>query len=153
MSDRRLRLAIAGLALGGAAIAAYLSFTRITDVALICPTSGCAAVQHSSYSELGGVPNAYLGLLAYVAIFITTLSRAQLLVRAGAVLALGAVGYAIYLLVVQLVVIDAVCTWCVASDAVVLTVAAACVARTLSRSHKKKAPVEISARRRPSPHA
>ena len=34
-----------------------------------------------------------------------------------------------YLLVVQFVVIDAVCTWCVASDAVVLVLAAAAVLR------------------------
>ena len=129
MSERRLRLAIAGLALAGAAIAAYLSYTRISDVSLICPTSGCAIVQHSPYSELGGVPNAYLGVLAYVAIFVTAVSRRPPLVRAGAVLALGAVGYALYLLVVQLVVIDAVCTWCVASDAIVLMVAAAAVLR------------------------
>ena len=75
MSDRRLRLAIAGLALVGAAIAAYLSYTRISNVSLICPTSGCATVQHSSYSKLGGVPNAYLGVLAYVAIFTSASSR------------------------------------------------------------------------------
>lgn len=129
MSGRRLRFAIAGLALAGAAIAAYLSYTRIYDVSLICPTSGCATVQHSSYSELGGIPNAYLGVLAYVAIFATAVSRRPLLVRAGAVLALGALGYALYLLVVQLAVIDAVCVWCMASDAVVLMLAAAMVLR------------------------
>jgi uncharacterized membrane protein len=129
VSERRLRLAIAGLALAGAAIAAYLSYTRISDVSLICPTSGCATVQHSSYAKLGGIPNAYLGVLAYLAMFVTAVSQRPQLVRAGAVVALGAVAYALYLLVVQLVVIDAVCTWCMASDAIVLMVAAAAVLR------------------------
>jgi uncharacterized membrane protein len=129
VSEGRLRLAIAGLALAGAAIASYLSYARFSDASLICPTSGCATVQHSSYAKLGGIPNAYLGVLAYLAMFVTALSRRPQLVRAGAVFALGAVGYALYLLLVQLVVIDAVCTWCVASDAVVLMVAAAAVLR------------------------
>jgi uncharacterized membrane protein len=129
MSDRRLRLAIGALALAGAAIAAYLSYTRISDVSIICPTSGCATVQRSSYSELGGVPNAYLGVLAYLAIFATAVSVRPLLVRAGAMLALGAVGYAMYLFIVQLAVIDAVCTWCVASDVVALMLAIAAVLR------------------------
>ena len=129
MSERRVRLAVGALALAGAAIAAYLSYSRISDVALICPTSGCATVQRSSYSELGGVPNAYLGVLAYVAVFATALSARALMVRAGAALALGAVAYALYLLIVQLAVIDAVCTWCVASDVIALMLAAACVLR------------------------
>jgi len=117
------------LALAGAAIAAYLSYTRISDVSIICPTSGCATVQRSSYSELGGVPNAYLGVLAYIAIFATAVSVRPLLIRAGAMLALGAVGYAMYLFIVQLAVIDAVCTWCVASDVVALMLAIAAVLR------------------------
>jgi uncharacterized membrane protein len=39
------------------------------------------------------------------------------------------VAYAAYLLVVQLAVIEAVCTWCVASDVVVTLLAALAVVR------------------------
>ena len=118
-------MAVGVLALAGAAIAAYLSYTHISDVSIICPTSGCATVQRSSYAELGPIPNAYLGVLGYVAILATAVSARPLAVRAGAVLALAAAGFAMYLLIVQLFVIDAVCIWCAASDGVALMLATA----------------------------
>lgn len=122
MSERRLRVVTVGLALAGAAIAGYLSYTRITDTSIMCPTTGCAAVQRSSYSELAGVPVAYLGVAGYLAIACTAWRRVV-----SFALVLVAVAFAGYLLYAQLVLIDAVCTWCVASDAVlaVLLVVAA----------------------------
>lgn len=113
MNDSRLRLATVALALAGAAIAAYLSYTRVTDTSIMCPTSGCATVQRSSYSELAGVPVAYLGVVGYLAIACTAWRR-----LASTALVLAAVGFAGYLLYAQLVLIDAVCVWCLASDGV-----------------------------------
>ena len=113
MSDRRLRLVTVALALVGAAIAAYLSYTRITDTSIMCPTTGCAAVQRSSYSELAGMPVAYLGVAGYLAIACTAWRR-----LVSSALVLLAVAFAGYLLYAQLVLIDAVCTWCLASDVV-----------------------------------
>lgn len=48
MSDRRLRVAVEAVALVGVGIAAYLSYTRIANFSIICPTSGCATVQRSA---------------------------------------------------------------------------------------------------------
>lgn len=64
MSERSLRRLSAALALGGAAIASYLSYTRLADAGRICPTTGCATVQRSAYSTLAGIPVAYLGVVA-----------------------------------------------------------------------------------------
>jgi uncharacterized membrane protein len=125
----RLRFAIAALALVGAGIASYLTVAKLSHVSPVCPTGGCATVERSEYSELAGVPVALVGLLAYLAVFGTALRREELAVAAGAVIALAGVAYAVYLLVVQLTVIDAVCAWCVASDVVVTLLAALAVAR------------------------
>lgn len=121
-SDVRLRLPIAALAIAGISIASYLSYTHATHTALICPTSGCGKVQQSSYSELAGVPVAYLGLAGYAAILLTTCSARRAAAAACAVFAVGGATFAVYLLVVQIAVIDAVCTWCVASDAVLFAI-------------------------------
>jgi uncharacterized membrane protein len=113
----------------GAAIAAYLSYTRLTDVGIICPTTGCATVQHSTYSEVGGVPVGYLGVLGYSAIALVAALPGAAARAAGAVLTLVAVVFAGYLLFAQLVLIDAVCAWCLASDAVVLSLVVLVVLR------------------------
>ncbi len=124
MRAGRLRALTTVLALAGVGIAGYLSYSRLTSVSLACPTSGCATVQRSSYAELLDIPVAYVGLLAYLLIAATALSRRRVALHAGtAVVAVG-LAFSAYLLVVQLRVIGAVCTWCVASDGVMLALAA-----------------------------
>jgi len=125
----RLRIAIGALALVGAAIASYLVVVKVTHTSAVCPTSGCAIVERSRYSELVGVPVALFGLLAYVAVLASSLRREEVAIVAGAAIALAGVAYAAYLLVVQLAVIDAVCTWCVASDVVLALLAILALAR------------------------
>jgi uncharacterized membrane protein len=123
MSEARLRVAIGSLALVGVALASYLLYVRWAGASLACTTGGCETVQASSYSKLLGVPVALLGLGAYVTIFATALVRHELARVAATSVALAGVGFAAYLLYVQLAVIDAVCEWCLASDAVVVVLA------------------------------
>src|SRR3954452_21803138 len=113
----RLRIAIATVAGLGAAITGYLTVVHYTGARLVCPTSGCEVVQRSRYSELVGVPVALLGLLGFAAILGTALVRGPRAAQLGAGLALVAFLFSGYLLVVQLVAIHAICTWCVTSDA------------------------------------
>ena len=129
MSERPLRLAIAGLALVGAAVASYLIYTRYSGTRLICATGGCETVQRSRYAELVGVPVAVLGLLLYLLLLTTAAARSSGAAVAGATLALGGALFAGYLLVIQLTVIHAVCQWCVVSDVLVLALAALTVVR------------------------
>ena len=129
MTDRNLRLAVGLLALAGAALSAYLVWTRWSGAELLCSTGGCETVQSSSYAEVLGVPVAVLGLGAYLLIAATTLLRTVEAAVAGAALALTGVAFSAYLLVVQLVVIEAVCQWCVANDVVISLVAGACLLR------------------------
>ena len=111
------------LALAGIAIAAYIEYERATGGSLACGTGGCEEVQSSKYAELLGVPVAVLGLLAYVALLATALVRAPAAALAGAALALAGLAFAVYLLVVQAFVLEAYCTWCLASDAVLTALA------------------------------
>jgi uncharacterized membrane protein len=129
MTDRHLRVAVAGLALAGAAVAAYLVYTRYTGTRIACTTGGCETVQHSKYAKLAGVPVAVLGLVAYLAIFATALSERVEAAAVGAAIALGGLAFAVYLIVVQVAVIDAICQWCLASDAILAVLAVLTVER------------------------
>jgi uncharacterized membrane protein len=124
MSEGRLRIAIGSLALVGVALASYLLYVRWAGATLACTTGGCETVQASSYSKLLGVPVALLGLVAYVTIFATSLSRTDLARTAAVSVALSGVAFAAYLIYVQLAVIDAVCEWCLTSDVVMAVLAA-----------------------------
>jgi uncharacterized membrane protein len=129
VSDRRLRFAVGAIALAGTGIAAYLTYARFTHEAIACATGGCETVQSSRYAELLGMPVALLGLAAYVfvlgtAFFVNPLARA-----AGAATALAGVLFGVYLLLVQLIVIDALCQWCLASDLLLDVLAVACLLR------------------------
>ena len=125
----RLRWAILALAVVGATIAAYLTYVHYADVAPICTTGGCEKVQRSSYAKIAGVPVALLGLLAYLAIGLTTLRRGVVAATVGAVLALGGVAFSGYLLWAQLGPIGAICQWCLGNDVVILLVAVLSVVR------------------------
>jgi uncharacterized membrane protein len=129
MTAARLRALSACLALAGAAIAAYLSYTRLGSVSIMCPTSGCETVQRSSYSKLAGIPVAYLGFAMYLIVAASVLARGRRALHVTAAIVAAAVGFSAYLLVVQLAVIAAVCVWCVASDGVILALAVVTAAR------------------------
>jgi uncharacterized membrane protein len=135
----RLRAAIAGLALAGAGVAAYLVYARYAHVQIACSTSGCETVQHSKYAKLAGIPVAVLGLGAYVAIFVTALTRQVEAAAIGTAIALGGLVFAVYLIVVQVAVIDAICQWCLASDAILFLLALACAER-LRRATRRPLP-------------
>jgi uncharacterized membrane protein len=118
----------------GAGIAAYLTYTRYAHVTIVCATGGCETVQSSAYAELAGIPVAVLGLAAYVFVLATAFFRGESARVAGAATAVAGVLFGGYLLVVQLVVIDALCHWCLASDLVLDALAVVCLLRLRVRT-------------------
>ena len=118
MSERGTRLAVAAFALVGAAIAAYLTYVHYTGGAVACSTGGCELVQNSSYSKLAGVPVSLIGLIGYLLIFASVFVRGEVGAVVGGALTLIGFAFAMYLLYVQLAIIEAICHWCVGSDAV-----------------------------------
>ena len=116
MSDRALRLVMAGLATATVGIAAYLVHAHYTGGSVVCSTGGCETVQQSRYAEIFGVPVALVGLLGSLAIMLS-LVRSDLRWRAaGLALAVSGLFFAVYLIVVQVAVLGAVCQWCMAND-------------------------------------
>lgn len=120
MSERGLRLATGTLALVGVGIASYLTYVRYSGTAIACTTGGCEKVQSSSYAELAGVPVAVIGLVGYVLILVTAFFAGEVAALAAAALTVGGFAFCVYLVYVQLAVIDAICQWCIASDVVML---------------------------------
>jgi uncharacterized membrane protein len=128
-----LRRATAALALVGIAIAGYLTYVHYAELEAICVGGGggCERVQSSPYAELAGIPVALLGLLAYVTV-LASLALPEALGRSvAAFVTLVGFGFSAWLTYVELVKIDAVCQWCVASAVVMTALAAVSVARIL----------------------
>jgi uncharacterized membrane protein len=123
---RPLWWSVAALALAGAGISAYLTFTHWAEEPIVCAGLGsCATVQSSEYAEIGGVPVALIGLLSYLAIAgLALVASGRSSAQLGAFgLALAGVLYSGYLTWVEIAILEAVCLWCAASAVVVVLIA------------------------------
>ncbi|MHB8626418.1 MAG: vitamin K epoxide reductase family protein [Aggregatilineales bacterium] len=117
------------LALAGTADAVYLTYSKLTDTLTACPANGtfnCELVQHSIYSEIAGIPIAYIGLAGYLAILAVLLldGRFEFFTRRGALLTFGLtlLGflYSGFLTSTEAFILHAWCLWCLGS-AIVMT--------------------------------
>ena len=90
----------------------------------MCSTGGCETVQHSRDAELAGIPVAALGLVAYATILGLVLLDTPTLRVVAAALSAVALAFSLYLLALQLFVIDAICSWCVGNEVIALALAA-----------------------------
>jgi uncharacterized membrane protein len=123
VTDRLIRVALIVVSVAGIAVAGYLTYIHYEPAALICTTGGgCETVQHSEYAELVGIPIAIFGLAAWIVALALTLWNSELARTLTAALALGALAFAAYLVVLQLFVIDATCIWCMANDVILIPV-------------------------------
>lgn len=119
-TDRRLAIAILGLALIGVGVAGYLTYVHYEGLKVLCTNSGCGTVQSSRYAELAGVPVAALGLAGYLGILGSLAVPGELGRFAGFAIALVGFLFSMYLTYRELFTIHAVCEWCV-SSAVLMT--------------------------------
>lgn len=130
------------LVLLGLIVSGYLAYVEINQVEAVCgPVGHCNVVQASPYARLVGIPIAVLGLLFYLAVGIGWLVQRQAggnLVMLGLV-AITAVGtlFSIYLTLLEIFVIHAVCMWCL-SSAVITTLLMLIVVNTATRQPTKQ---------------
>ncbi len=117
------------LSVAGVAVSGYLTYEHYTtSTTLACPNTGvlnCLKVTTSAESKLLGAPVAVLGLLYFLGMLVLCLPgmwRAASTPVAWARLGAGLVGVAmvVYLIYVELFVLDAICIWCTAAHAVAL---------------------------------
>jgi uncharacterized membrane protein len=117
VSDRTLRFAAALVALAGLGVAGYLTWVHFDEAALVCVAGGgCETVQESEYAEMAGIPVALLGLAAYTLLLGLIVWDTPAARLAAAAISFVGLLFALYLLVVQFFVIDAVCVWCLVND-------------------------------------
>jgi uncharacterized membrane protein len=115
-----LRAAAGLVALAGVAVAGYLTWAHFADSSVLCVAGGgCETVQESEYAEIAGTPVAVLGLGAYATVLGLVVWDSAGARLAAASLAFVGLLFSLYLLVLQLFVIEAVCIWCMANDIVI----------------------------------
>ncbi len=137
-----LRGLTAVLALIGLAIAGYLTWVHYAGLEPVCVGGGggCERVQSSRWAELAGIPVAVLGLGGYVLILASLLLPEETGAVVAAFLALVGFGFSAWLTYVEIVKIDAICQWCVASAVIMTALALVGVARVLRGAPPHAAP-------------
>jgi len=110
----------------GLFVSGYLSYLKLTDVPSVCIQNGpfnCNVVLNSIYSEIGGIPIAYLGFFTYTVIGIVLLfeNRVGFFQEYGKLITFG-VGlfawmFSMWLVFVQFVLLQALCPWCLSHEA------------------------------------
>ena len=144
LADPEARLvsstAVPFLVVLGLGIALYLAYVEVTQVTAVCgPIGECNLVQSSAYAKIWGVPVAILGVITYVSIGLIWLFQKRLNEKFNnfgvlGLLVLTLVGtlFSLYLTLLELLVINAVCAWCL-SSAVITTLLFIIVVNTLTR--------------------
>ena len=115
----------------GVLIASYLSLKRFTGGSLACSRwAQCDVVNNSLYAKLYGVPVAFIGLAGYLLLLGLALAALETegdtrrrLVTLGFIFSLGGVVFSAYLTYIELYVIEAICSWCVASATIITLLA------------------------------
>jgi uncharacterized membrane protein len=120
--------AIPGLTIVGLGVAIYLTYIETSKAQAICgPVGDCNAVQNSPYAKLFGLlPVGLLGAIGYVGILAAWLWKrfrsdrlAQIAGPAMFGMALFGTVFSIYLTYLELLVILAVCIWCLSSAVII----------------------------------
>jgi len=125
---KKTNIAILILGIIGIVDAGYLSLAKMANTTVVCaPGLGdCGSVNNSVYSELYGIPVAYLGLLSYLAITVLVLimlrRQSEFAWINYLLLGITLVGFLFsgYLTYIELAVLHAVCFYCVVSAVLML---------------------------------
>ena len=142
----RLRLAGALCCTLGLGIAAYLTYVHYAGISPLCEIAhGCERVQSSPWSELAGIPVALLGLLGYAVMLVALFVPGENALLAAAGTAVVGWGFSMYLTYREVFTIHAICSWCVASAALMTALSVITVMRLLRAPAASDGPV-----RRPS---
>jgi uncharacterized membrane protein len=106
-------------------VSSYLSWLKISSAEAVCIEGGkfdCGTVLNSFYSEIKGIPIAWLGLAVnLIAITLLTLEpRVDFLRQYGVAMIFGlelfAFMFSVYLVYVQAFLIQAYCPWCLSHE-------------------------------------
>jgi len=127
--QNRISLRFVGLILIalGLIVTVYLSYVKLTDVPMACVAGGafdCETVQNSAYSRLFGIPIAWLGLATYILLGLLLMleDRLPILQEYSVIIVFGvalfAFLYSVFLVYVQVAILQALCPWCLAHETI-----------------------------------
>ena len=110
------------LAVLGALISAYLTWTHFAGLTPVCSGSGegCETVQSSRYASILGMPVALLGLIAYGGLIFSAVLWREAGLYLGFLISLVGTLFSAYLTYLEIFVIGALCQWCLASAAIMV---------------------------------
>ena len=139
--------AIPLLSLLGLGVSIYLAYVEISHIEAVCgPVGHCNIVQSSSYAQIVGIPIAVLGLLNFVAIIVLWAIQkysdgplAHLSTVALVGLTIFGTGFSIYLTMLEIFVIQAVCAWCLSSAVITTVLMLLCVLPVTAEPRLRKA--------------
>lgn len=121
--DKWTYRASVALSILGLAVSIYMTIYKITSNNRMCLGSGdCATVNSSIYSEVNGIPVALIGVLGYLAILAVHYleTKPGFFKQNGTMtifgLALTGFLFTVYLIYVEIALIEAICPFCVTSQ-------------------------------------
>lgn len=127
ITSRGLSLLVLVVAIG---ISGYLSYLKISNTHAVCVVGGafdCGTVLNSRYSELAGIPIAYLGLVCNLIMTAVLLlePRVSALQPQGRLIvfaiSLFTGLFSVFLIYVQAALIQAFCPWCLTHEGLMFT--------------------------------
>jgi len=121
--DKWIYRASIALVIVGLLVSIYMTIYKVTGNDGMCLGSGdCSTVNASRFSEVNGIPVAVVGIAGYVALLFTLLfqSRVQILRENSTLMIFGMslMGFifTLWLVYVELVLLKAICPFCVTSQ-------------------------------------
>lgn len=132
----------------GVAISTYLLSIRIAGIPAICgpalgPFGGCAKVEASVWSSIGPIPVAAIGVVGSIILLAASIAHARTKREEALAIWLfaGLAGAAVEvgLILIQALVIEAWCGWCLLYGTTVLTSAAAAISVSLAQARSTRA--------------
>lgn len=121
--DKWLYRVMIALVIIGLAVSVYMTIYKISGNDGMCLGSGdCSTVNASRFSEVNGIPVAVFGIVGYAAILIVLFyeSKNEFFKRNGTLLAFGmsltGFLFTLWLVYVELVLLKAICPFCVTSQ-------------------------------------
>ncbi|HNB42476.1 MAG TPA: vitamin K epoxide reductase family protein [Anaerolineales bacterium] len=121
--DKWLYRVMIALVIIGLAVSVYMTIYKISGNDGMCLGSGdCSTVNASRFSEVNGIPVAVFGIVGYAAILIVLFyeNKNEFFKRNGTLLAFGmsltGFLFTLWLVYVELVLLKAICPFCVTSQ-------------------------------------
>lgn len=118
-------LLMQGLSVAGVIVSGYLFWSKVTSQ-FFCPVGNCEVVNNSPYAQIGPFPVSLLGISYYLFLlvliqFVKYESNSTVFARLLRFSIIIGLLFSLYLTIVEVAIIHAICMWCVISFLIVIS--------------------------------